>query len=384
MTPATVRPQKPRKSRWRRRALAVVIVSTALVAGGTVALHELPWLGPLAADGARKVVGPGPVAWVEDVVYGAEDVVNVALRSDEAPKVFWSQERRPLEEALEGSAPADFEPPYDAVSAVGDGVWAPMRAITDPSPVALHKTLVHPDPKRPFAAVAIVAMELTALELALVAGVDEPESDRVPSTRRPGLVPRADLDELVAVFNGGFKAIHGRYGMRVDDDTFLPPREGACTISIEARGVEIGTYSNLAVREAKALRQAPPCLVEHGAVNPALQGDLDKGWGASVSGQTIIRRSALGLSSDRRRLFYGLGDAVSARSLGEAMRAAGATDVAQLDVNQAFPRFLLVERSEGTIEAKTPLIPDIRYSPSDYVGKPSDRDFFYVRRRRSD
>lgn len=379
MTAATERPKKPRKSRWRRRALAAAIITAAVGAGAWIALHELPWLGPLAADGARAVVGPGPVAWVEDVVYGVEDAVNVTLRSDEAPKVFWSAPERPPLEA--SGAPPDFEPPYEGVSAAGDGVWIAVRAVTDPNPVALHKTLVHPDPKRPFAAVAIVAMDLSALELSLVAGVEEPASDRIPSSRRPGTVPASDLDAVVAVFNGGFKAVHGHYGMRIENDTFVPPRDTACTIAIYRNSVAIGTWSALDARSASAFRQTPPCLVEGGAVNEALHGDLDKGWGASVSGQTIIRRSAIGLTADKRRLLYGLGDAVSARSLAEAMRAAGATDVAQLDVNEAFPRFLLVERSGGAVEVKAPLIPDIRYSPSDYVGKPSDRDFFYVSRR---
>ena len=36
-----------------------------------------------------------------------------------------------------------------------DGRWFPMRTASDTGEVAIWKTMVHPDPKRPFAAVAV-------------------------------------------------------------------------------------------------------------------------------------------------------------------------------------------------------------------------------------
>ncbi|MFO0616535.1 MAG: hypothetical protein U0414_28335 [Polyangiaceae bacterium] len=375
--PAPRAAKRRRASRWRRRVIGAGIVTAALGAGACVAIHELPWFGPLVADLGREVVGARAVAWVEDTVYGAEDAWNVTVRGGEKPKVFWAA---PSTEAqADAGAPPNFTPPHEQVSAAGDGVWVPVRAATDPGPIAMYKSLVHPDPRRPFAAVAVVAMDLRLLGLSLVAGTKEPASERIPSDRRRGLVPVDDQGALVAVFNGGFKAVHGSYGMRIGRDTFLPAREGACTISIRAGVVSIGTWTG-ADDAAGVFRQTPPCLVEGGQANAGLS-DGATAWGASVGGGTIIRRSALGLTKDRTFLLYGLGDAVSARSLGEAMTVAGASDVAELDVNQSFPRFFLVERGAGTIEVKEPIVPDIRYSPSDYVAKPSERDFFYVRRR---
>jgi len=38
-------------------------------------------------------------------------------------------------------------------------------------------------------------------------------------------------------------------------------------------------------------RQTPPCLVEQGKVNTALESvEYNKNWGATVSGETVIRR----------------------------------------------------------------------------------------------
>src|SRR6185436_1728206 len=107
--------------------------------------------------------------------------------------------------------------------------WIEMADASGQAP-AMYKTLVHPDPKRSFAAVAIVAIERKQIDIHLVAGKTEPASTVVPMERRPGVVPEADQAELIAAFNGGFKATHGHYGMMIDGETYLAPRDIACTI----------------------------------------------------------------------------------------------------------------------------------------------------------
>jgi hypothetical protein len=364
-------------------------VAALLVGAMWVALHEFPELGARMADGTREVLGPGAVAWVEDLVYGAEDKIHLAVRSDEPPTTYWDV---PLPSALpaapEEDPPPSFAAPYPKVAAKGDGEWIPVRASTDGERVAMYKTLVHPDPKRPYAA---VAMDLREIDLEMVAGTEEPESTKVPRSHRPGVVPDADRPTVMAVFNGGFKAMHGNFGMRIGRDTFLPPRETSCTIArLPDDEIEIRTFSEIKDDEPRmiAFRQTPPCLVERGAPNTRLLNEFSKNWGASVDGDTIIRRSALGLSRDKRFLFYGLGDAVSARSIGDALLASGAYDAAQLDVNAAYPRFMLVAhgpagKAGGSLELTDPLIPDLHYRPTEYVVTPEPRDFFYIKRKRT-
>jgi hypothetical protein len=349
------------------------------------ALHVFPGFGPMIADGARDVVGPGPVAAVEDLVYGAEDRIHLAVKSDEAPTTYWELPPAPAE-AAKDDPPPSFAAPYPKVAAQGDGQWFPVRASTDRDRVAMYKSLVHPDPKRPYAAVAIVAMDLRELDLEMVAGTEEPESTKVRRSHRPGVVPEADRATVMAVFNGGFKAMHGNFGMRIGQDTFLPPRESSCTLALLPNAeLEIRTFSEIKDDEPNmvAFRQMPPCLIERGAPNKRLLNEFARNWGASVDGETIIRRSAIGVSQDKRFLFYGLGDAVSARSIGDALLAAGAYDAAQLDVNQAYPRFLLVAHgpATGSLALTDPLIPGLRYKPTEYVVTPEQRDFFYIKRK---
>jgi hypothetical protein len=65
------------------------------------------------------------------------------------------------------------------------------------------------------------------------------------------------------------------------------------------------------------------------------------------------------------------------------MAAAGAHDAAQLDVNQAYPRFLVYTRASAAEPTRvaSSLIGDTKFQSDDYVGTPSVRDFFYLVRR---
>ncbi len=395
--PASERPRRRRsRPRLPERALRCVALCAIAVEALWYGIHEVRGFGPALADGARAVVGPAPVAWAEDVAYGVADRLNQALYRHAPPKTFWEPAPAAAAEAVKDSggletesisSPSSFEPPFREVAATGDGVWAPVPDAVRPgdAPV-LWRSVVHPDPRRVFAAIAVVAIDLGRVDLRLVAGTKEPFSPDIPAERRPGLVPEGHAGGLIAAFNGGFKAMHGHYGMMLDGDTFLPPRDKACTIALYRTGaVRIRTWPELRADEARmaAYRQTPPCLVEQGELHHLLY-DSNRDWGATVSGETVIRRSALGVDATGKLLFYGLGEAVTARTLARGMKAAGAHDVAELDVNHAYPRFLLYGRGadgEGP-RARSALIPDVQFKPEEYVAEPAPRDFFYLRRRR--
>lgn len=384
-----------KRARWGRRALWATGGGVAGVLALWVAIHEIPGFGPALADGARSVLGPGFVAWAEDFAYGIADDINQLRHKDAAPVTYWEAPAAPAAtlapSADPGAAPAPpvsppppaFEPPHASVATPADGKWIPMEDASG-QPAAMYKSLVHPDPKRSFAAVALVAIDRTRVALHLVAGKTEPASQAVPMERRPGLVPEADRGALVAAFNGGFKAIHGHWGMMLGGETYVAPRDVGCTVAMMKDGaVRIGTWKELKAAEGEMswYRQTPPCLVENDATHPALEVEYAKGWGATVSGETVIRRSAIGVDATGRFLIFGLGDALTAQSLARAMKQAGAKDAAQLDVNYAYPRFLVYERAEGQPpKAKSAIIPDIKFRPAEYVGEAALRDFFYLTR----
>jgi hypothetical protein len=391
-----------RGGRWLAFVGGAGIAAAAL----WIAVHEVPWLGPTLAEGARALVGPGPVAWAEDVAYGAADRARLLVGGDEeAPKTYWEPPSpaaagAPAAEVVPASTsarqagptptpPPAAEPPFPRVAATGDGVWIPMAPPGAIGPPVLWKTLIHPDPKRPFAAVALVAIDRAAVDVHVVPGTDEPKkAPHLAPFERPGVVSPEHHDRLLAAFNGGFRAMHGNYGMAVGGRTILPPRDIACTIALlPGDRIAIRTWKEIASLEDEMLayRQTPPCLIEQGKPNPGLLEEFNRNWGATVGGDTIIRRSALGLSADGRHLFYALGDAVTAQSIGRAMQVAGARDAAQLDVNYSYPKFVLFEQNpSGAPIASSPLLPDLKFSPSDYVSGGQERDFFYLTTKRQE
>lgn len=404
-----MRKQRARQSRrtatsgvWLR-VVAGLAVGAVVGAGGLwIAIHRVPSLGPALADAARSVVGPRAIAWAEDVAYGLQDRVDAWRYRDAPPKAYWdapgAPPPAPTEAAPSGQAeptdvlreqdaitfvPPPFAPPFPKVALPGDGTWVPVPLEGDGAPI-FHKALVHPDPHRNYAVVAVVSIDLAHVALHEVVGTAEPASDAVPRSRRSGLVPSADAEALVAAFNGGWQAIHGHWGMKAEGNVVLPPKPAACTVAIYRDGrVRIRSWPVVAPDddELVAWRQTPPCLVEQGVHHAGLGAEHTRNWGATVDGETVIRRSALGIDAAGRTLFYGMGDGLTAPSIARAMAAAGAFDVAQLDVNFAFPRFLFYGKRGGEKVAVEALVPSTTWKPGEYVRQVEYRDFFYLTRR---
>jgi hypothetical protein len=382
--------------RFRRRQIAWGLALGAVPAsilGLWVAIHHVPWLGPLLADSARAVVGPAAVATVEDVAYDMQDRWNRFWRADEAPRAYWavpsSSASVPPSSAPSASPPApplfrplDVGPVFASSYADGDGVWVPMVEADCGEQPCMFKTLLHPDRVRGWASVAVAAIDTKVTRLHLVAGVEEPRATQreARDLARPGLIPPSAHDGLLAAFNGGFKTEHGSLGMQIDGVTFVLPQRWGCTVArLRDDRLSIASWPKMQDRLAGARwwRQAPSCLVEEGKFAAGVHAEENINWGRAISGETIIRRSAMGIDERGEILFVGISDATSAGAIARAMHHAGAHTVAQLDVNWSFPKFLVYERSGGGLTAK-PICPGFQFSEKDYVEKASARDFFYV------
>jgi hypothetical protein len=421
---------KPKQGVWRRRlkrALVTFLVGTPLaVLLLWYAIHKIPWLGPWCADAARAVLGPDAVSWAEDRAYRLEDRYNRWSRRGEAPQAHWdvppadSTPTAPPEPEPVATAPGDAglaaldgapatdgaAPSHDyvfhpkkvgpmlpEVAAKGDGSWVPVADPGHPgASTVLYKTLLHVDAKRPWAELYVVAMDVRALHFVAVAGTKEPiastrEGQAYPRGKK-GIVPDADRDALVAAFNGGFKAEHGQLGMAVDGVTLLPPKKTACTVAAykDASGEEtlrVGTWSKLEPTASAMTwwRQGPSCLVEDGAIHPGLVNEEAMSWGSAVGGDTVIRRSALGLSADGNTVFVSVSNYTTARAIALGMKHVGAVAVVQLDVNWSYPHFVLFKRGNGGQREGQLLFDGFVYHKGEYTVNPTTRDFFYVTRR---
>ncbi|MEJ7731566.1 MAG: hypothetical protein WKG00_20425 [Polyangiaceae bacterium] len=288
-----------------------------------------------------------------------------------------------------GWKPPDVAPMHANWSAPGDGQWLPIADVRHPEDAPrMYKTLLHPDRNRSWAAVCVVAVELSRAQLHLVAGRYEPES-KEPAARdypRPAVVPAEHHGDLLAAFNGGFKTTHGNHGMHIDGVTLVKPRKDSCTlVHYQDDTFTIRTWPHVAAEEGRMQwwRQTPHCMMEEGKLHPGLTADGNTNWGATLEGSTVIRRSAIGLDETGRVLFIGIGDSTTAPAIARAMKHAGSFAIAQLDVNWSFPKFLTYEpREPGSTElVARPLTSGFEFTEDEYVRQRSQRDFFYLVRK---
>jgi len=381
-------PLERKRSRWVAGAGAVV-VTVAL--GSWFAMRTVPWFGPLFADSLRSVVGGERVTELEEAVATVEDHVEQVTSdgkarslNDAVPAALLVREpEAPATLALE-HRPADFTAPYARVAADGDGSWTAVPSRAGGAP-AMFRTMLHPDAERAYAELFVFALDLSRLQVHAVAGSIEPKSpDGTGTSGRPGVVPEEDRGALVAAFNGGFKAEHGQFGMMVDGRELLAPKPLSCTIASTPDGaLAIAPWSELkdGADQFAWWRQTPGCMLENGVLHPGLRSPDTKNWGATIDGDTVIRRSAVGLGPDGKTLFVGISNSTTARALALGMKQVGATNVAQLDVNFSFPRFLVYEEGDQGKLTALGAVKGLLYQPDEYLGHSSTRDFFYVTTR---
>ena len=394
-----------KKPRLARLALGFASGALVLLLIGWYAVHHFDWAGPLVANSLRAVVGNQSVAKLEDFVYGVEDRLNRLTKKDEPPKAYWrvpevaaepeatastsalpAPEERGAEPAFH---PANPGPALKEGSAPGDGDWL---GISDARHVneapRMFKTLLHPDKNRSWSEVFVVAIDLKRVTLYPVLGTQEPQPDSDEARRYPreGKIPADKQATLIAAFNGGFMTEHGGYGMKVEGTTIAKPKPRACAVAFyKDESLRIGSWQALASDEKLMVwfRQTPECMWENDKLHAGLEAGAGlKKWGATVDGETVIRRSAIGLNADRSVLYVAITNHTSARVLAEALHHSGASDVAQLDVNWSYPKFVTFEPiGHTTVLHPVPLAPGFEYSDDEYLRKKEKRDFFYLVRK---
>ncbi len=263
----------------------------------------------------------------------------------------------------------------------GEGQWSPYLFGPDTSQALAYRTFLQPDPSRSYTLAAIVAFDLSRTRLHFVLGKDEPASD--VKVDRPGIIDPQDLQPgvLLAVFNGGFKARHGHYGVMVNDTVVIPPREDMGTLSIDKEGtVQIGEWATEISPTVNTLiwRQNGPLILHKGVINPMVDTNSIDYWGSTVDGAGVVPtwRSAVGLSQDGKSLYYVVGPSLTMRSMADALAAADVYNAIQLDINNYWAYFGAVV-FDGDKPHTQPLFPEWTDNPDRYL-YPYTRDFFYV------
>src|SRR5690606_971917 len=173
--------------------------------------------------------------------------------------------------------------------------------------------------------------------------------------------------------------------MKIDGITLVDPKAKACTLAKYEDGrLGIGPWTALSQDEPRMLwyRQAPNCMYVDGEMHPLLKASNVRHWGATLDGETVIRRSAVGMAEEGNTLYVGISNHTTARVMAEGMRHAGATTVAQMDVNWSYPKFVLYEpKGKAGKLIATALVEGFEFSDDEYIRSRSMRDFFYLTRK---
>jgi hypothetical protein len=330
----------------------------------TAVVELVPW----AVDTVREVVGPEPIAWLENKVFALRDRAKQAYHSvndvdhaaeaaielgiaevkkDDAEKVARLSVPDP-----ESGWPPPAIAPMITPDVPGEGAWRAIvddphvRTLPDGAPV-FYQTFLRADPQRTWARVYLTVWDPRVVQLSMVPGTEEPVS--ATGETGSGAIPRDKdtLTRLVGAFNGGFQAVHGEFGMMADGRVYLPPKPWAATVAVFKDGrVGMGSWPGPADRkagydEARAVAELPAdivayrqnltSLVEDGKFNPWGRW----WWGAAPqnkSEQTLTQRSALCFTKEGFML-YAWGDSASPEALGAALVAARCVRAMHLDMN---------------------------------------------------
>ncbi len=219
----------------------------------------------------------------------------------------------------------------------------PSRAMvtssSGPAPPYFYKTFTRPDPKRPYAKVWFIAMDMRQLTLGMQAGFEDPEPLTGPAGE--GRLPddRSVLSRVVGTFNGAFKSEHGKYGMMVAKQVLLPPVPGAATVAITtAHEVAFGDWprSPTIPDDLLSFRQNLDPLVEDGQVNPT--GRIIWGW--QLQGTSVMTERTAMCISGAGHVYYAWAEETDAKILGEALRQAGCSYALHLDMNPGHCGFI--------------------------------------------
>ncbi len=402
------------KSRLKLRRLigpviGIWILICVLVAILVIVPAASPATGAEVADLLRAVVGPQPVAALESLSFQMQDKLHqfLFITSGEKPQISLADTTsvsivKPTNTTVSVSkSPTPFIiqptvaqtatplpptatpiPPSDVVSALPQIGWQAYGPTVNGAPL-MAQAMIMLNPGQSYAGTALVRIDLSQLQLHVMAGNLEPAHPSGIGQAIPnlGMIPPEDYNNLVAAFNGGFKGVHGRYGMMLNGTTLLQPIDGVATVAIYQDGsVRIGAWGSdiLPSSDMVAFRQNCPPLIEAGQFNPALFYNDRRAWGYSQNND-VTWRTGVGISQDGRYLIYAVSNGTTVQDLANAFQQAGAYNAMQLDINQFYAHFVTYQSDTSqdsglTAERLLSQMTDIR---SLYL-TPSLRDFFYL------
>ena len=375
-----------------RRALVVCSVLTIIAVIFMSQANGAAGAG--TADLLRGVVGPTITARVESWYLGVSDTTHqvqyrISGQHIEAPWTTGTNVPLPASTVPLKAVPLSPMPlgritPIVSPALNGEGVWSAQGMA--PSPYGYlpldARAFIRPDASHPYAIVTLLQFDTRFFRLHMVAGTAEPGGPR--GIIGPGVIPASAQqgNTLLAAFNGGFKYADGQYGLKTNGIVYVPAQPNAATIAVTKSGqIILGAWGvdprlNNGNTNLAAWRQNAALLINNGQINPLTQDGA--AWGGTILNAAYTWRSGIGITA-RGTLIYAAGSSLTALTLGEALKVAGAVMAMQTDINPFWVRaFLYSRNSQGTWNI-VKLNPAMYGTGTEYLSA-TQRDFFYLTR----
>lgn len=255
----------------------------------------------------------------------------------------------------------------------GEGVFRPL--VTDHGEPVVQGTYLRPDSDHTSYEAAVAWISQKHARFRLHPGFREPGGTfDVPPT-----IPEADRTGLLATWNGGFRVTNGdsRGGFYLDGKQVGELRDGAAAEVFYRDGsIKIGRWGRdvSMTSDVVGVRQCLELMVDRGKVVDGIDDD-DK-WGAADQGRMFVERSGVGITATGDVVMV-VGQALSARTLAELMRRAGAVRAMSLDMNRAWPSFMYYDAGRQPSNPEPTNILDFDNPPDRYYDQ-ATRDFVAV------
>lgn len=349
--------------RWSTRVV-VIIALLGIVGGGLFASAEAvpgyaPWQDKTSTL-LRQLGFGGALDTYENWLYGRH------TPSDTPPDV------RGMLNVVNITIAAPY-PNLPHLTATADHLgWYPLSRTRD-EPSRIYTALLQPDPRHRSVVVGAALLRTSTIAAHLMAGTAEPVD-----AHSPGRIPPAQLPNVVAAFNSGFKSSASPGGFFIDGNVIRPLEDGRASAVIDDRGrLTVGQWGRDVSMTAHvvAVRQNLALVVEGGAQVRGLDRNADLRWGSARNQLQYTWRSGLGVTA-HGDLVYLAGDKLNLSTLGTAMVQAGVVTGMELDIHSGL-QFFSSWRSDGSAPPQPRRLLSSMVGPSERYVQPDIRDFFY-------
>ena len=387
--PAPPDPKKARRKQRRkyvwRGLLGVLLLIVGYVGVTLTPYITAPGTDPLnarVAEWARDHHMSMVVTWLENETYTAPatgGTLNSSqlaqLESKKQPQVGTARENLHLAPA---DRPKDIVP-IAAGQIPGEGVFSPVVVGPLGNPI-VETAALRPDADHTSNLAYVAWLNQKALSFTLHPGYQQPGGN----WDETDYLSQEQLPRLVATWNGGFKvdpddAMGGFYE---DGRTAVPLVYGKAaevflkdgSLKIGEWGRELNMTSNVA-----AVRENLNMLVDNGEVTVGPLDGSGADWGYTIRGWYYIARSGLGMTANGDIVYVG-GTQLSVYTLAKLLKAAGAVEAMELDINPDWTSFMTYNGLQNPKNPSPQKMWDFD-QPADRYFSPSDRDFVSVHAR---